>query len=48
MPEPQTYIIDAEAWRRALLAIKRRILDAQPVEALRQLDELLDALVTID
>jgi hypothetical protein len=48
MTDSTSYNIDAEAWRRALLAIKRRILDAQPVEALRQLDELLDALVTID
>ena len=42
------YTINVEAWRRALLAIKRRILDAQPVEALAEIDALLDALVTID
>jgi hypothetical protein len=35
-------IIDAEDWRLALLAIKRDILDAEPVAALRRIDAMLD------
>ena len=40
--ESNAYTIDAEAWRRALLAIKRDILDAEPVAALRWIDAMLD------
>jgi hypothetical protein len=42
MSERNNIIIDAEAWRLALLAIKRDILDAEPVAALRRIDALLD------
>lgn len=34
MPEPISFTIDAEAWQHALLAIKRDVVDAEPVEAL--------------
>ena len=44
MLEPQKHIIDAESWRLALLAIKRDILDAEPVAALERADRLLDLL----
>ena len=44
MSERNNIIIDAEAWRLALLAIKRDILDAEPVEAMRLIDELIDQL----
>jgi len=40
MLEPANYIIDAAAWQRELLAIKRLILDAEPVAALARLDAL--------
>ena len=36
--------IDAEAWQRELLVIKRLILDAEPVAALSRLQALVDAL----
>lgn len=44
MPEPINYTINAEAWRRALLAIKRQMLDAEPVEATRLIDEIVERL----
>ena len=44
MPEPINYTIDAGAWQRALLAIKRQILDAEPVEAMRLIDEMIERL----
>jgi hypothetical protein len=42
MPEPQKHTIDADDWRLALLAIKRDILDPEPVAALRPIDAMLD------
>ena len=44
MTEHNNSITDAEALRRALLAIHRAILDAEPVEALHRIDRLLDEL----
>ena len=37
--------IDAEEWRLALLAVKRDILDCEPMAALRRIDALLDELL---
>ena len=34
--------IDGEEWRLALLAVKRDILDCEPMSALRRIDALLD------
>jgi hypothetical protein len=42
MTDSTSYSINVEDWRRALLAIKRDILDAEPVAALRRIDALLD------
>ena len=41
MIEHKTIIVVAD-WRRALIAIKRDILDAEPVVALKRIDRLLD------
>ena len=42
MPEPIIYNINVADWRRALISIKRDILDAEPVAALERIDALLD------
>jgi hypothetical protein len=41
MQKPPSHISDPEVCRRALLAVKRHILDAEPVAALRVIDALL-------
>ena len=44
MPEPIIYTINVADWRRALISIKRDILNAEPVAALERIDRLLDLL----
>lgn len=42
MTESNGYTIEAAAWRRALIDVKRAILDAEPVTALERIDRMLD------
>jgi hypothetical protein len=44
MSESCTLDIDVARWRAALLAVKRAVLDCEPVAALERLDRLLDDL----